>query len=105
MATKKKKTETVVEQKKPELITKLTEKEIQEYLEKEGIKMPAVRTYNKCYVKNWIVIANDWINVFLKDKNHRVYTVSHWYKFDTKELEFVWAIQTISHPEPIVFIL
>jgi len=75
-----------------------------EVVKKYWINKMSINTYNKCYIKDWIIIANKGINVLFKNKDWLVYTATNWDKVDSS-LEFIWAVQTIQHPEPIVFIL
>jgi len=101
--TTKSKKETLV--KKKPLIKKATAKEISEFMERYSIKLSSLSTYNKCYFKDWIVVCNKLINLLLKDpKTNMVYSATNWNKVDSS-LEFIWAVQNIQHPEPIVFII
>ena len=86
------------------LINKANETEINEIITKYWISKWSIATYNKCFIKDWIIVANKWISVLFKNKDWLVYTATNWNKVDSS-LEFIWAVQNYKHPEPIVFIL
>ena len=103
MARQKKTTTDKKTETKKVLIQKATPEEIKEVVERYKINLHSLATYNKCYIKKWIIIANQWINVLFKDEEWRVYSATNWDKVDAS-LIFIWAVQTYTHPEPITFI-